>query len=335
VAMGESWGPSMVDAVTVTSIGRTFPGANRGDPPLTALTGVDLAVAAGETHGLLGPNGAGKTTLVKVLCTVLLPTSGAARVLGHDVVRETKAVRKLIGIVFGGDGGLYGRVSARRNLLFWASMYGLGPRAARTRVDELLARVGLDRRSNEPVERYSRGMKQRLHLARGLVGHPKVLFLDEPTVGMDPVASLEFRKLVRELRDEGRTVFLTTHDMAEAEAVCDRISLIDGGRLLLTERTALVGNLLGRGDRIDFSTGEEVLIRSLRERADVASVEAQDGVGRWRLVPVSGTGAGELVKVLVDAGVATLNLSPPSLEEVYLNYIGSRGLTLQAAEEAS
>jgi ABC-2 type transport system ATP-binding protein len=155
-----------------------------------------------------------------------------------------------------------------------------------------------------------------------------VLFLDEPTVGMDPVAALEFRRLVGELRAEGRTVFLTTHDMAEAEAVCDRISLIDGGRLLLTERTELVGGLLAVGDRIDFSTADEHVPRALRERSDVGAVEAQDGVDRWRLVPAPGGDVGELVKVLVDAGVTSLRTSPPSLEEVYLSLIGSRGLAI-------
>jgi ABC-2 type transport system ATP-binding protein len=324
----------MTAAVEVVSVGRTFAGTTKDKRARTALAGVDLAVDVGQTHGLLGPNGAGKTTLVKILSTILLPTTGTARVLGHDVVRDAKAVRRLIGIVFGGDGGLYGRVSARDNLRFWAALYGLRPRQAQLRTDALLERVGLDRRSTEPVEQFSRGMKQRLHLARGLIGDPRVLFLDEPTIGMDPVAALEFRTLVRQLRAERRTIFLTTHDMAEAEAVCDRISLIDAGRLLLTEQTGRVGDLLAAGDRIDFSTGDEAVVRWLRERAEVAEVRPREGAGRWRLLPVPGAAVGELVKLLVDAGVSTLTVAPPSLEEVYLEIIGPRGWTIAGSGTA-
>src|SRR5215218_3787594 len=165
---------------------REFAGRPRRSEPVVALDGLSLSVAAGELHGLLGPNGAGKTTLVKILSTVLLPTSGSARVLGQDVVGGGNRLRRRIGIVFGGERGQYRRVSARRNLLFWAAMYGLDGRQARRRADQLLARVGLAERADEPVERLSRGMTQRLHLARRLVSEPEVVFLDEPTVGLDP-----------------------------------------------------------------------------------------------------------------------------------------------------
>ena len=148
---------------------------------------------------------------------MLLPTQGHARVHGHDVVDETKAVRPLIGIVFGGERGLYWRLTGRQNLEYWAALYKLSARETRARAQRLIERVGLTERADERVETYSRGMKQRLHLARGLIGDAKVLFLDEPTTGMDPLAGREFRALIAELKDEGRTILLATHDMVEAE----------------------------------------------------------------------------------------------------------------------
>ena len=185
------------------------------NPDVVALDGVSIEITEGEIHGLLGPNGAGKTTLVKVLSTVLLPTNGTASILGHDVVRETSKVRPLIGIVLGGDRGLYWRLTGRQNLEYWAALYKVPRQAARRRSSDLLEQVGLTDRADYLVETYSRGMKQRLHLARGLVADAPVLFLDEPTAGMDPIASRGFQQLVKELRSEGRTILLATHDMAE------------------------------------------------------------------------------------------------------------------------
>jgi len=236
-------------AVEADGLGRVFEVKKR--PDVVALSDVSLRVAAGEVHGLLGPDGAGKTTLVKVLSTVLLPTSGTARVMGHDIVAETAAVRPLIGVVIGGDRGLYGRLTARQNLAYWAALYRMAQAEGRRRGEALLARVGVDGRTDDRVQSFSRGMRQRLHLARGLINDPQVLFLDEPSTGMDPVAAREFREVVRELAGEGRTVFLTTHDMAEAEAVCDRVTLIDRGQVLATESPGALSRLLSRHERIE------------------------------------------------------------------------------------
>lgn len=150
-------------------------------------------------------------------------------------------MRRCIGVTFGGDRGLYPRLTARQNLHFWAALYEV-PRPLRASLAErLLDRVGLEQRADERVERFSRGMRQRLHLARGLVGDPRLILLDEPTAGMDPMAALEFRSLVDELRSEGRTILLATHNMAEAEQVCDRVTLIDGGVVVSTGRPAALG----------------------------------------------------------------------------------------------
>ncbi len=198
---------------------------------VAAVKGVSFAVGRGETFGLLGPNGAGKTTTIKMLNTLLIPTAGTARVCGFDVVRETTEVRRRIGYVFGGDRGLYERLSGLDNLRYFAELYGVPAREQRARIAELLELVGLAGREGERVEGYSRGMRQRLHIARGLLHRPEVLFLDEPSIGVDPVAARELRRTIADLASTGTTILLTTHYMAEADELCDRIAVIAGGTL--------------------------------------------------------------------------------------------------------
>jgi ABC-2 type transport system ATP-binding protein len=197
-----------------------------------ALRAVDLSIARGELFGLLGPNGAGKTTMVKIFTTLLLPTSGTATVLGLDAVKDQWKLRRRIGFVFGGDRGLYWRLSGLDNLRYFADLYRVPPDVANRRIAELIERLGLAGRERDRVELYSRGMKQRLHLARGLLNDPEVLFLDEPTIGLDPVGARELRLIVRELADAGKTIFLTTHYMFEADAICDRIAVIKAGKIV-------------------------------------------------------------------------------------------------------
>jgi ABC-2 type transport system ATP-binding protein len=314
-----------VIAVDVQEIRRVFTPRKR--EPVVALGGVSLEIPAGEVHGLLGPNGAGKTTLVKILSTVLLPTGGRAFVCGHDVVAETKAVRPLIGIVFGGERGLYTRLSARQNLEYWGALYRLSGAQIKERSAELLDRVGLTERADQRVEEFSRGMKQRLHLARGLMGDARVVFLDEPTTGMDPLAAREFRTLINELKGEGRTILLTTHDMVEAETVCDRVTLIDRGRILATETPRSLGSLISRFQRIDVEDAPQDVLEAIRFIGGVSAVATlEDGTVR---IEVNEEGATTLVlKELVDAGVTAVKTSLPSLEEVYVQMIGDRGLTV-------
>ena len=313
-------------AVEVDEITRVFEPRRKRDKRVVALDSVSLTIPDGEIHGLLGPNGAGKTTLVKILSTVLLPTSGHARVLGHDVVEDTRAVRPLIGIVFGGERGLYTRLTARQNLEYWGALYRLPTRVVKERTAALLERVGLSDRADQRVEEYSRGMKQRLHLARGLIGDARVLFLDEPTTGMDPLAAREFRRLIRELKQEGRTILLTTHDMVEAETVCERVTLIDRGKILATETPRSLGRLISRFHRIDVEGADSGLLESVSGLPGVSSVVPQDGGAR---IEVSEEGATrEVLRHLVEGGVTSVKTSLPSLEEVYVHLIGERGLEL-------
>jgi ABC-2 type transport system ATP-binding protein len=294
-----------------------------------ALAGVSLDVDKGEVHGLLGPNGAGKTTLVKILSTVLLPTSGSATVLGYDVVADVREVRRAVGVAFGGERGLYTRVSARRNLQFWGALYGLSRRDVRRRSDELLERVGLLERADAPVETYSRGMKQRLHLARGLIHDPQVLFLDEPTSGMDPVAAHQFRSIVRELQNEGRAILLTTHDMAEAQALCARVTLIDKGRVLLSDTTRNAARSLHAPASVELTTDDARVLDLLRAELFVDRIEQiPDEVDAWRVTPRDDGDIAAVLSWLVSHGIYSGRRSEPSLEDVYLHFVGDRGLKL-------
>src|SRR5919106_4797999 len=197
-----------------------------------AVRGITFEVEDGELFGLLGPNGAGKTTTIKMLITLLLPPAGTARVLGYDVVEDAREVRKRIGYVFGGDRGLYERLPALDNLRYFAELYGVPPREQKQRIGELLELVGLTGREKERVEGYSRGMRQRLHIARGLLHDPDVVFLDEPTIGVDPVGARELRATIAQLVEAGKTVLLTTHYMFEEDALCDRIAVISKGEIV-------------------------------------------------------------------------------------------------------
>jgi ABC-2 type transport system ATP-binding protein len=311
-------------AVEVRQLRREY--RRRRKPVRTALAGLDLVIEQGEVHGLLGPNGAGKTTLCKILCTILLPTSGTALVNGFDVVRQTDAVRRSIGVVFGGERGLYTRLSARQNLRYWSALYRQPSGPGYRRVEELLTRLGLADRADEPVETFSRGMKQRLHLARGLIADPATLIFDEPTIGMDPVAARDFRVLVGELRDEGKSILLTTHDMAEAEVLCDRVSLIDHGNLLATESPLTIGRWLTRYERVRAERVPDDAVAALRLLPGVGTIEsANDTI----IVETLAEGAaGDVLRSLLAAGVTTVSTERPSLEEVYLRVIGERGLAV-------
>jgi ABC-2 type transport system ATP-binding protein len=311
-------------AVAVEEVTRVFEPRRKRDARVVALDRVSLEIPQGEIHGLLGPNGAGKTTLVKILSTVLVPTSGRARVLGHDVVEEAREVRPIIGIVFGGERGLYWRLTGRQNLEYWGALYRLSGSETRRRAQQLLERVGLVDKADERVEQYSRGMKQRLHLARGLVGDAKVLFLDEPTTGMDPLAAREFRNLIGELKGEGRTILLATHDMVEAENVCNRVTLIDRGTIVATESPRSLGRVISRFQRIDVEGAGQELLTRLRTLPGVHAISESDGSARIEVAEEGATGA--VLKLLVDAGVTSVKTSLPSLEEVYVHLIGDRGL---------
>jgi ABC-2 type transport system ATP-binding protein len=327
----------MTDAVVTQGLGRVYQLHRRrrattdAQRDVVALDGVNLSIPVGEIHGLLGPNGAGKTTLAKILSTILTPSSGSATVAGFDVVKQASEVRRSIGLVLGGDRGLYGGLTAVANLRFWASMYGMGGKPAAQRIEQVIDLVGLAE-VDIPAERYSRGMAQRLHLARGLLPDPAVLLLDEPTTGMDPVSSTAFRDLVRRINAAGTTILLTTHDMAEAEALCHRVSMIDRGRILTTATPAALSQMLLRYERIDVGAVTDEQARDLAARFDgrdeIASAIVLD-TGTVRLETKREGAVADLLTELIGMGHTSVTVGRPSLAEVYVHLIGDRGMRVR------
>ncbi|MGP7816460.1 ABC transporter ATP-binding protein [Niallia sp. 01092] len=199
----------------------------------TALDQVSFDVYEGEVFGLLGPNGAGKTTMIKILTTMLLPTLGKATVLGYDVVKESKLIRNQINFVFGGERGVYGRLTAKEYISYFCTLYQIPQKKQKELIDSLLTLVGLNDVADQQIFTFSKGMIQRLHFARSLINNPKLIFLDEPTIGLDPVGAKLLRKIVKELAAKGITILLTTHYMQEADELCDRIAFIKEGKIHL------------------------------------------------------------------------------------------------------
>jgi ABC-2 type transport system ATP-binding protein len=319
----------VIEAVGLRRTYRTGTGGlRRRKREVAAVRGVSFEVAAGELFGLLGPNGAGKTTTIKMLITLLLPTAGTARVLGYDVVADPRRVRASIGYVFGGDRGLYERLSALDNLRYFAELYGVEPRQQRRRIAELLDLVGLRGRERERVEGYSRGMRQRLHVARGLLHDPPVVFLDEPTIGVDPVGARDLRATIASLTAAGKTVLLTTHYMFEADALCDRIGVIANGRLIAEGSP---GDLKARvADRsiveIEAYGVTAGMLEELRRIPDVAAVSVEDRDQAQILLVQSARGSdftpGRLAR-LVGVRVGGVTAREPTLEDAYVDLVGA------------
>ncbi|HET7009341.1 MAG TPA: ABC transporter ATP-binding protein [Anaerolineales bacterium] len=294
---------------------------------IVAVEGISFDVAPGELFGLLGPNGAGKTTTVKMLTTLLIPTSGTARVLGRDIVKEADAIRARIGFIFGGERGLYWRLSGYDNLRYFSSLYHVEPQVARKRIPYLLELVGLADRGKEKVEGYSRGMMQRLHIARTLLHDPEVLFLDEPTIGLDPVGARELRQMILNLQAEAKTILLTTHYMFEADLLCQRVAVINKGRIVaLDTPAALKSNVsdLAVVEMEVFGMDPQVVER-LRGLpfVDTVSVENVDQRQAVRVQTRRGSEAvPDLMNVLAGLRVDRVVVREPTLEDAYVRLVG-------------
>jgi ABC-2 type transport system ATP-binding protein len=317
-------------AIEVEALCRTYRSRaglfRRGIVEVEAVRGVSFSVAAGELFGLLGPNGAGKTTTIKVLTTLLLPTSGRASVLGFDPARQPKQLRQRIGYVFGGDRGLYDRLSGLDNLRYFADVYRVPISLKRGRIDELLTLVGLKGRERERVETYSRGMRQRLHIARGLLHDPEVLFLDEPTIGLDPVGARELRQTVAGLNAAGKTILLTTHYMFEADELCDRIAVINEGRIVAEGTPAALKGRVANGSIVEietFGVSDEMLER-LRRVEGVTAVAVETREQAQVILVQSAAGAGliqPLLRELDGTRVGKVVSREPTLEDAYVELV--------------
>ena len=315
---------NVVEAIDLRRTYRTTTGTiRRRSHEIEAVRGVSFGIREGELFGLLGPNGAGKTTTIKMLITLLIPTSGSAQVLGHDVVKDARWVRERIGYVFGGDRGLYERLSALDNLRYFAELYAVEPRRQRSRIDELLDLVGLKGREQERVEGYSRGMRQRLHIARGLLHDPPVLFLDEPTIGVDPVGARELRATIASLTAAGKTVLLTTHYMFEADSLCDRIAVIANGEIVAegTPRELKAGVADGSVVEVELFGVEEHIVERVRKIAGVRAVTVEDRDQKQLLIVQTAPGV-ELTHAILSQldtdSVGRVSSREPTLEDAYV-----------------
>jgi ABC-2 type transport system ATP-binding protein len=296
---------------------------------IEAVRGVSFEIQEGELFGLLGPNGAGKTTTIKMLITLLIPTEGTARVLGYDVVKDAREVRKRIGYVFGGERGVYERLSGYDNLRYFAELYGVPPKTIRPRIESLLELVGLKGREQERAEGYSRGMKQRLHIARGLLHDPPVVFLDEPTIGLDPVGARELRATIASLAEAGKTILLTTHYMFEADALCDRIAVINRGQIVAHGTPAELKRGVAEGTVVEVEVfgipdGTTERIRELggvmavsveeREQAQVLIVQTHADVELTH----------SILGALDGANVGRISRREPTLEDAYVALVSEK-----------
>ncbi|WP_271221071.1 ABC transporter ATP-binding protein [Streptosporangium carneum] len=314
-----------MSALEVRAVGRSF---RTRSGTVEALREVTFSAEGGEVLGLLGLNGAGKTTLIKVISTLLLPTSGSVRVDGVDVVTGTRQVRSRLSVVFGGEQGLYGRLSGRDNARFFGTLSGLDHRLLDRRAAEVIAMVALDKVADRPVETYSRGMKQRLHLAIGLMAAPKLLMLDEPSIGLDPIEADRLRRVIGELAAGSAgyrpCILLTSHYLRDIEDLADRVAILQGGKithdlplkeLLRRAGSAAVVTVSVRGDEPVRPDGDA-------ERSGVRLVDAQPaGAGMWtaryevaRWEPATLT---ELARRWPHGEIADVRVEPVGLEQVF------------------
>ena len=310
----------MRPAIEVEQVGRVFTASGRR---IVALDGVSFTVGAGQIVGLLGENGAGKTTLTKILSTLLLPSTGTARILGVDVVDEPRTVRASQSVILGGDRGLYNQLSARENLRFFGMLDGLPRRRVLAALDGALDRVGLGEAADRKVGTYSKGMRQRLHIAIGMLSEPRVLLLDEPTVGLDPVEADRLRGSVRDLRDRGVTILLTSHYLLDIAELADRVLILEHGRIshdmTVPEFSASLGfvatvTVRGSGappgaDRWDAMAGAQVRIETETDGWRIAL-----RLERW-----SPNVFAELGHALRDVRIESTEVVPARLEDVFIH----------------
>ncbi|MCX6029011.1 MAG: ATP-binding cassette domain-containing protein [Chloroflexi bacterium] len=318
-------------------------GPKRKDDPkeVVALDGVNLTVGRGELFGLLGPNGAGKTTLIKILTTLLLPSRGRAAVEGLDVAQDAQEIRRRISMVSGGETSGYGLLTVEENLWMFARFYGLETSVARQRINELLEIVGIADRRRTKISDLSTGLRQKMNFIRGFISDPEVVFLDEPTLGLDVAAARQVRSFLRQwMRDHpGRTLLLTTHYMAEADELCDRLAIIDRGKLLALDTPADLKRRLRRDAIFKLRVGplgprpsREDMLEAVPGVRQVTVVE-QEGASELTLILAADEALPAVLAHLTRRGSALISLEKrePTLEDVFIDLVG-RGLDVDTRE---
>ena len=304
--------------IEVEKLRKVYPGG------VEAVSGIDFEVAAGEVFALLGPNGAGKSTTIGMLTTTIRPTSGTARLAGFDVGRQPLAARKVSSVVFQ-EAVVDRSLSGRRNLDLHARLWGVEPKAGRKRIEELVARAGLRDLVDRPVSTYSGGERRRLEIARALVSSPRVLFLDEPTVGLDPRIRAELLDAIADLRSRGElTILITTHYLDEAERLCDRVAIMHAGAIVALDTPERLRAALGR-ELVELRVDGDAstALASLRSRG--IARENAFTVGSTVTVPLNGHTSSEAIAAIHDLGLAgSVSARQPTLDDVYLRLTGGR-----------
>jgi len=297
----------------------------------TAVDGVNLQIKRGEIFGLLGPNGAGKSTTIRMLCTLLEPTSGVAYVNGFDIVKQANDVRRSLGTLLAGERSIYWKLSGRENLEYFAALNHIPPTVARKRVEELIERMEIKERANELVEKYSTGMRQRIAIAKALIARPPILLLDEPTLGLDPQAARNLRELILDLQKEGHTILLTTHYMEEADLLSDRIGIIDTGKIIALDTPDGLKKRIDQNDvvRLEVSGWQDKVGDKLRALPGVQNLASHklEGDDQWEVslqTPDSRAILPGVVETVNYNGTRLLNMNVvrPSLEDVFINLTG-------------
>ena len=320
-------------AIQTEKLGRIYKirGGKKSEPKqLVALDNVDLQIQRGELFGLLGPNGAGKTTLIKILTTLLAPSSGRAVVAGFDVAQEPQKVRPCINMVSGGEASGYGLLTVRENLWMFSQFYGIPTKVANQRIQQLLEIVGLQDRANAKSSDLSTGLRQKMNIVRGFMTDPDVLFLDEPTLGLDVGASREVRRFVRGWVDDNpeRTLLLTTHYMVEADELCDRVAIINQGRVLACDTPANLKHKLQKEAifRLQVSPLHGLGIEAFQSLPGVNQVthSPQDGSALLQFILAEEQVLAAVVSTLAAKDIRILNLqkSEPTLEDVFVHLVG-------------
>jgi len=290
---------------------------------LVAVDHIDLDVEEGEIFGFLGPNGAGKTTTIKMLTTLLKPSEGEAKVCGYDVVKQPDLVRKSIGVVFQ-EPALDDQLTGRENLDFHARLYGLNRREREERIEEVLKLVGLEDRADELVKNYSGGMRRRLEIARGFIHHPRILFLDEPTLGLDVQTRRAIWSYIMELnKREGITIFLTTHYLEEADKLSDRVAIIDDGKILAVDSPRKLKDMIG-SDVIALRCSDPNRLKNILESISWVRDVKRHGEELSIYVELGETKIPKIIRAAEEYGIRinSITLREPSLEDVYLNFTG-------------
>ena len=304
--------------------------AERGLGPVTALDGVSMKIEDGELFGLLGPNGAGKTTLIKILCTLLLPTSGQAFVAGHDVTKDVFPIRQRISMVSGGETTGYGLLTTRENVWMFSQFYGVPSQVAKDRIDELMHVFGLWDRRDAKVRTLSTGQRQKMNMVRGFVTDPDILFLDEPTLGLDVNAARTIRDYVTKWLRENRekTVLLTTHYMAEADELCDRIAIIDNGKILACDTPENLKKMARMDTTFRLEVDALPDTSGLGAIQGVKNFSARDDIARdttYLTFILDGEApVADILSFIMGHGskVHSLQKSEPTLEDVFIRMVG-------------